>query len=111
MSGYQNFRLAALALACLVLVLPASTLAGKLTDAIRQRDVALVRTLLEAGEDVQEKVRGDFPLAGAHDQPGLGFSHGPLGDHDDLLASDAVEQGERADHRQITTSRGRARHP
>jgi ankyrin repeat protein len=62
MSGYQNVRLAALALACLVLVLPASTLAGKLTDAIRQRDVALVRTLLEAGGDVQEKVRGDFPL-------------------------------------------------
>ena len=62
MPCFQNLRLAVLALVCLALVLPVSTHAGELTDAIRQRDVVLVRTLLRAGADVQEKVRGDFPL-------------------------------------------------
>ncbi len=37
-------------------------LAGKLTDALKLRDIAQVRSLLAAGEDVQEKVRGDYPL-------------------------------------------------
>jgi ankyrin repeat protein len=36
--------------------------AGALTDAIKQRDVALVRSLVAAGEDVHEKVLGDYPL-------------------------------------------------
>lgn len=37
-------------------------LAGKLTGAVRARDIAQVRSLLVAGGDVQEKVRGDYPL-------------------------------------------------
>lgn len=37
-------------------------LAGKLTDALKLKDIPLVRSLLAAGEDVQEKVRGDYPL-------------------------------------------------
>ena len=53
-----------LAIATLGLALLSSALAfaGKLTDTIKLRDVALVRSLLAAGEDVQERVQGDYPL-------------------------------------------------
>lgn len=37
-------------------------MAGKLTDAVKARDVAQVRSLLAAGEDVNEKVQGNYPL-------------------------------------------------
>ncbi len=47
---------------CFAVMTSAPALAGKLTDAIKLRDVALVRSLVAAGEDVQEKVRGDYPL-------------------------------------------------
>lgn len=47
---------------CFAATASAPALAGILTDAVKARDVALVRSLLAAGEDVQEKVRGDYPL-------------------------------------------------
>ena len=50
---------------CFSVTAGAPALAGKLTDAVKARDVSLVRSLLAAGEDVQEKVRGDFPLTAA----------------------------------------------
>jgi ankyrin repeat protein len=37
-------------------------LAGKLTDAVKARDIAQVRTLLAAGENVHEKVQRDYPI-------------------------------------------------
>lgn len=36
--------------------------AGKLIDAVKLRDLAQVRRLLEAGESLREKVKGDYPL-------------------------------------------------
>ena len=36
--------------------------ASDLTEALKSRDVARVRSLLAAGADVNEKVRGDYPL-------------------------------------------------
>ena len=47
---------------CFAATVGPPALAGKLTDAVKLRDVALVRSLLAAGEDVQEKVKGDYPL-------------------------------------------------
>ena len=47
---------------CFAVTASAPSLAGKLTDAVKARDVAQVRSLLAAGEDVQEKVHGDYPL-------------------------------------------------
>ena len=47
---------------CFAAIASAPGLAGKLTDALKLRDIPQVRSLLAAGEDVQEKVRGDFPL-------------------------------------------------
>lgn len=37
-------------------------LAGKLTDAMKARDIAQVRSLIAAGEDVNEKVQRDYPI-------------------------------------------------
>ena len=36
--------------------------ASDLTEALKLRDIAKVRSLLAAGADVNEKVRGDYPL-------------------------------------------------
>lgn len=47
---------------CFSAIASAPGLAGKLTDALKLRDIPQVRSLLAAGEDVQEKVRGDYPL-------------------------------------------------
>ena len=38
------------------------SLSGEITDAVKARDVVRVSSLLAAGADVNEKVRGDFPL-------------------------------------------------
>ena len=48
--------------ASIALSLATPTLAGKLIDAVKARDVAQVRSLLAAGEQVDETVRGDYPL-------------------------------------------------
>ena len=47
---------------CFAAIESAPAFAGKLIDAVKARDVALVRSLLAAGEDVKKKVRGDYPL-------------------------------------------------
>lgn len=36
--------------------------ASELTDALKSKDVAQIRSLIAAGADVNEKVRGDYPL-------------------------------------------------
>jgi ankyrin repeat protein len=58
----KRLSLLLLLLFCFAAIATAPALAGKLTDAVKARDVAQVRSLLAAGEDVQEKVRGDYPL-------------------------------------------------
>src|SRR5262245_39039936 len=40
----------------------APSLAGKLTDAVEARDVDQVRSLLAAGEGVNEKVQREYPI-------------------------------------------------
>jgi ankyrin repeat protein len=40
----------------------APSIASDLIDALKKQDVAQVRTLLAAGADVNQKVRGDYPL-------------------------------------------------
>jgi ankyrin repeat protein len=61
----KRLSLLVLLMFCFVAIAIAPALAGKLTDAVKAKDVALVRNLLAAGEDVQEKVRGDYPLNAA----------------------------------------------
>ena len=56
----KRLSLLVLLIFCFAAIAPA--LAGKLTDAVKARDVALVRSLLASGEKVSEKVRGDYPL-------------------------------------------------
>ncbi len=58
----KRLSLFVLLMFCFAAIESAPAFAGKLTDAVKARDVALVHSLLAAGEDVQEKVRGDYPL-------------------------------------------------
>ncbi len=58
----KRLSLLVLLMFCFAAIASAPGLAGKLTDALKLRDIAQVRDLLAAGEDVQEKVRGDYPL-------------------------------------------------
>lgn len=57
-----RLRVLAFFFLCITATVSPPALAGKLTDAVKLRDVALVRSLLAAGEDVQEKVRRDYLL-------------------------------------------------
>lgn len=56
---------------CFATTASAPVKAGKFADAVKARDVVLVRSLLAAGEDAQEKVCGDYPLniAASMDRP------------------------------------------
>lgn len=47
---------------CVATMTSAQSTASDLTDALKLRDVAKVRSLLAAGADVNEKIRGDYPL-------------------------------------------------
>ncbi len=47
---------------CFATMTSAPSTASELTEALKSRDVAQVRSLLAAGADVNEKVRGDYPL-------------------------------------------------
>jgi uncharacterized protein len=47
---------------CFGVMTSAPSTASDLTDALKSRDVAQVRSLLAAGADVNEKVRGDYPI-------------------------------------------------
>ena len=58
----KRLSLFVLLIFCLTTIESAPAFAGKLTDAVKARDVAQVRSLLAAGEDVQEKVHGGYPL-------------------------------------------------
>jgi ankyrin repeat protein len=58
----KRLSLLVLVLFCFATIASAPGLAGKLTDALKLRDIAQVRSLLAAGEDLQEKVQGDYPL-------------------------------------------------
>lgn len=57
----QLFRLALFAMCCAVIA-SAPAIASELTDALKARDVAQVHSLLATGADVNEKVRGEYPL-------------------------------------------------
>jgi uncharacterized protein len=58
----RRLSLLALLVMCCATIASASSRASDLTDALKARDVAQVRSLLAAGADVNEKVRGDYPL-------------------------------------------------
>ena len=58
----KRLSLFVLLMFCFAAIESTPAFAGKLTDAVKARDVAQVRSLLAAGEDVQEKVHGDYPL-------------------------------------------------
>ena len=62
MTLFKHLGFLAIVTLGLALGLNFPALAGKLTDAVKVRDVALVRSLLVAGGDVQEKVQGDYLL-------------------------------------------------
>ena len=47
---------------CFATITSAPSTAGDLTEALKARDVALVRSLLATGDNVHEKIRGDYPL-------------------------------------------------
>jgi ankyrin repeat protein len=59
---FKRLSLFVLLMFCFAAIESTPAFAGKLTDAVKARDVAQVRSLLAAGEDVQEKVQGDYPL-------------------------------------------------
>jgi ankyrin repeat protein len=58
----KRLSLLVLVLFCFAAIASAPGLAGKLTDAVKLRDIAQVRSLLAAGADANEKVRRDHPL-------------------------------------------------
>ena len=62
MVSAKRVLLLVLLMLCFATITSAPSLAGKLTDAVKSRDVTQVRSLLAAGENVNEKVRGDYPL-------------------------------------------------
>lgn len=57
-----RLSLFALLVMCFAVIAGAPVIANELTDALKARDVAKVRTLLETAADVNEKVRGEYPL-------------------------------------------------
>ncbi len=58
----KRFWLLAPFVLTLAFISGAPSVAGELTDAVKARDVARVRSLLAAGADPNEKVRFDYPL-------------------------------------------------
>ena len=62
MATIKRFWLLAPFALSLAFVSNAPSRAGELTDAIKARNVALVRSLVAAGKDVHERVMGDYPL-------------------------------------------------
>ncbi len=58
----RRLNLFALLVLCCVTIASASARASDLTDALKARDVAQVRSLLAAGADANEVVRGEYPL-------------------------------------------------
>src|SRR4029078_8045428 len=61
-ASLKRFWLLATLALSLAVVSNAPSRAGELTDAVKARDVAQVRSLLAAGKDGQERVMGDYPL-------------------------------------------------
>ena len=72
MVSAKRLSLLVLVLFCFTTIVSAPGLAGKLTDALKLKDIPQVRSLIAAGEDVQEKVRGDYPL-------NIAATYGPAG--------------------------------
>ncbi len=58
----KRLSLLVLFMLCFATMASAPSTASDLTEALKARDVAQVRSLLAAGADVNEKVRGDYPL-------------------------------------------------
>ena len=55
-------RVLVLLMLCFATITSIPSSAGDLTEALKLRDVARVQSLLAAGADANEKVRGDYPL-------------------------------------------------
>jgi uncharacterized protein len=58
----KRLSLLVLFMLCFATMTSAPSTASDLTEALKARDVAQVRSLLAAGANVNEKVRGDYPL-------------------------------------------------
>jgi ankyrin repeat protein len=58
----KRFPLLAFLVVCVVAISSAASSASELTDALKARDVAKVRSLIAAGADINEKVQRDYPL-------------------------------------------------
>ena len=58
----RRFSLLLFFLVCCIPLASIASSASDLTDALKSRDVARVRSLVASGADVNEKVRGDYPL-------------------------------------------------
>ena len=58
----KRVLLLVLLMLCFATITSAPSTASDLTEALKSRDVAKVRSLLAAGADANEKVRGDYPL-------------------------------------------------
>lgn len=61
-SGHLRIGVCLAFTAHVALVSGGPVLAGKLIDAVKLRDVAQVRSLLATGENLREKVQGDYPI-------------------------------------------------
>ena len=62
MASAKRVLLLVLLMLCFASIPSIPSSAGDLTEALKLRDIAQVRSLLAAGADVNEKVRGDYPL-------------------------------------------------
>ena len=62
MASVKRFWLLVPFILSLAFISSTPLMAGELTDALKLRDVARVRSLLATGADLNEKVHGDYPL-------------------------------------------------
>jgi ankyrin repeat protein len=58
----KRVLLLVLLMLCFATVISSPSTASDLTEALKLKDVAQVRSLIAAGADANEKVRGDYPL-------------------------------------------------
>jgi hypothetical protein len=61
----KRVLLIVLLMLCFATITSAPSPAGEITDAVKSRDVVRVRNLLASGADVNEKIRGDYPINSA----------------------------------------------
>jgi uncharacterized protein len=62
MASAKRLSLLVLLMLCFAAMMGATSMASGLTETLKSRDIAQVKSLLAAGADVNEKVRGDYSL-------------------------------------------------